>query len=777
MEKMSIVRLGPVLHRMTRRATILLWLLCLAVAVPALAKSRKATSAVERAGVLSEFKPSASGVAGLPGRQRVAVFTFKQLGAVTPIRLRGVDGSAALPLSIRADEVVVAARLRLAYSYSPSLLAELSHLNVMVNGEVASIVPLPRDKNLANTREIELDPRLFTDYNKVQFRLIGHYTYKCEDPLHTSLWLELSNLGQLELTLAPLALTNDLKHLPAPFFDRRDNALLKLPFVFASAPSFGTLRAAGVLASWFGNLASYRGARFPTLLNALPDGHAVVFLQGPEKSGGLSAASTPTVSIEPHPTNPLAKLLLISGSSDDDLMQAVRSIAFGNGSLSGQRVSVTRDSEPPPRQPYDAPTWVPADRPVRFAELAAPDQLQVRGFFPDVIRVNFRVAPDLFAWRSPGVPMALKYRFTGLPLSKSSTLNVNINDGFVRALQLDEWGRKLDGKDLVKLPVMDRNTSYREDLVYIPPHQIYGRDQLQLHYHFELVKEGECADHLPDNLQGAVDPDSVLDFSSFPHYVAMPNLAHFAKLGFPFTRLADLSETAVVMPDQPTLEEISVYLMTMGRMGESTGYPVLRHLLVSASEVDKVANRELLVIGTAEDQGLMTKWADHLPLVLTNGEHKLREPDIFRRMVYRWEEEDVQATPRPDGNLNLKGMRDIAALMAFESPLKSGRSVVLLYADKAANLLNVADALFDPDRLKNVQGDLVLVDERGDRYAKIAPTYYVGSLPWITRLHWWSVRHPLIAGFLGVLIAVLLAVLAFRALRVVAAKRLPKKDA
>lgn len=761
MEKMKAIPMNAVSYRWWgQQGLLVLLMLSWVVGMPVQAKSRRAVSNVEQA------------VAGNPMQQRVASFTFKQLGAGAPIRLRGVDGPAALPFSIRSDEVVVAAKLKLMYSYSPSLLAELSHLNVMLNGEIVSTVPLPRDRNLANTREIDLDPRFFTDYNNIRFRLIGHYTYKCEDPLHSSLWLELSNLGRLELTLAPLALTNDLKYLPAPFFDRRDNALLKLPFVFSNAPSFGTLRAAGVLASWFGNLASYRGARFPTLLNSLPDGNAVVFMQGAEKLGGLPGASTPTVSIEPHPTNPLAKLLLISGSSEDDLMQAVRSIVFGNGALSGRSVNVTRDVEPPPRKPYDAPTWVPVDRPVRFAELAQSDQLQVRGFYPDLIRVNFRVAPDLFTWRSLGVPMALRYRFTALPFNKNSTLNVNVNDGFLRALPLDDGARQTDGKNLIKVPAPDGNLNYQEQFLYIPPHQIYGRDQLQLHYHFELVKEGECRDHLPDNLQGSVDPESTLDFSSFPHYAAMPDLAHFGKLGFPFTRLADLSETAVVMPDQPTAEEISVYLMAMGRMGEATGYPVLRHALVSAPEVDKVSNRDLLVIGTAQDQALFTKWADHLPLVLTNGEHKLREPDIFRRMVYRWEQEDVQAMPRPDGILNLKGLRDIAGLMAFESPLQSRRSVVMLYADKPADLLHIVDALFDPTRLKSVQGDFVLVDERGDRYAKLAQTYHVGSLPWFTQLRWLVTKYPLITGLIGILILILLAVVTFRALRRVAAKRM-----
>lgn len=778
MEKMKFqgqFRVLWVPARTLRLVAGLFLMLAALTSLPTQAKSRKAADGAERTGLSTDRVAVPSRTASLASPQRVVSYTFKQLGALTPIRLRGVEGSVSLPFSIRSDEVVAAAKLKFDYSYSPSLLAELSHLNVMLNGEVSSVVALPREKGLLNKREIDLDPRFFTDYNKLKFQLIGHYTYKCEDPLHSSLWLELSNLGRLELTLVPLALANDLKYLPLPFFDKRDNAALKLPFVFSAAPSFGTLKAAGVVASWFGSHASYRGARFPTFMNTLPEGNAVVFLQGGEKIGTLSGASPPTISIEPHPNNPNAKLLLIVGDNDEEMMRAARAIVLGNGTLSGQRVAVTQDGEPAPRKPYDAPAWVPTDRPVRFAELAPPDELQAQGIFPDVIRVNFRAAPDLFTWRSQGVPIELKYRFTALPLSRKSSLNVNINGEFVRALALDDTSKKAEGKSFLKIPSFDKTPSYREELVFVPPHQVDGRSQLQFHYYFDLLKEGECREALTDNLRGAIDPESTLDFSSFPRYSALPNLAFFSKIGFPFTRMADLSETAVVLPEQPNADEIGAYLMLVGRMGEATAYPVLRHAVVPASEVEKVAQRDLIVIGSAQDQTLMTKWADRLPLLQVDGEHRLREPGIFRRAIYRWEETDLQAMPRPEGSLKLKGASDLTSLMAFESPLQAKRSVVLLYADKAADLLKIADILFDAERIKNVQGDFVLVDARGDRHGKVGETYYLGSLPLSIHLRWAFSNHPLLVSLLGILICLLLAVIMYRTLRQVAAKRMQRR--
>ncbi len=705
--------------------------------------------------------------------QRVVSLTFKQMGAWSAVNLRGVDASRTLAFSIRADEVVVAAKLRMAYDYSPALIPELSHLRVLLNERTAMLEALPKDKSLGNAREINLDPRLFSETNNLRFNLIGHYTRQCEDPFHSSLWLTVSDQSRIELTLAPLSRTNDLKYLPAPFFDKRDNLPLRLPFVFASTPSFGTLKAAGVVASWFGLQAGARSAQFPVSLNALPDGNAVVFMQGSDKIDGLPAAAGSTISIQPHPTQPNAKLLLVTGSNEEELARAARAIALINPTLTGQQVTVTKETEAAPRKPYDAPAWIPTDRPVRFGELARPEELRVQGYYPEVVRLNYRVPPDLFTWRTPGTPLQLKYRATRLPLHKNSSLNVNLNASFIQTLALNEPDRKVnetDGQNLIK----PANSGMREESLFLPPYASIGRDQLQLGYFFDVIKEGECRELPPDNLQASIDPESTLDFSGFPHFVALPNLAYFSNMGFPFTRMADLSETAVVLPEQPNADELGVYLMLMGRMGEATAYPALRHAVISPTDVEKMSARDLIVIGSATSQSLMTKWADRLPMVQINGSRQVREPYAHWMPTYRWEQEDVQPTPQPKGSLSLTGSGNLTTLMAFESPLQATRSVVFVYADKAADLRKISDVLTDPDRIASIQGDFVVVDDKNVDHAKVSETYYLGSLPKLNKLRWFFTDQPLVLGLLGLLACILIAAIAYRPLRrLIAKRRLP----
>ncbi|MNO07349.1 Cyclic di-GMP-binding protein precursor [compost metagenome] len=55
----------------------------------------------------------------------------------------------------------------------------------------------------------------------------------------------------------------------------------------------------------------------------------------------------------------------------------------------------------------------------------------------------------------------------------------------------------------------------------------------------------------------------------------MPDLRAFSNAGFPFSRLADLSQTLVLVNKQPQPAQVSALLNAMGNMGAQTGYPAL----------------------------------------------------------------------------------------------------------------------------------------------------------------------------------------------------------
>ena len=738
---------------------------------PVESKSRKVKEVIEQPIAAVETEKV------LAPKGRVVSLTFKQMGAWSALKLRGVDGSRTLSIPVRADEVVVAAKLYLGYDFSPSLNPELSSLKVSVNGKVAMLDPLPRGNTVGIKREVNLNPAAFDDNNYLNVDFLGQTGGPCPDPFSPAVWLTVSEESRVVLTLAPSSTVYNLRDLPAPFLDKRTYSQLTLPFVFGAAPSFGTVKAAGVVASWFGMQAGNRGAQFPVSLNALPNSDAVVFIQGGETIDGVKGAKSSTVSLQPHPTNPNAKLLVFTGSSDEEIARAANSVALAAPTLSGQLVTLTKETDAQPRKPYDAPAWIPVDRPVRFGELAKLEELRVQAYYPPVIRLNYRVSPDLFTWRSAGAPVKLKYRATRLPLHQNSSLNVSANENFIQAFALNEVDKRTNAVNPQNLSV-SANSSMREESLFIPPYATTGRDQFQFAYYFDITRLGlsgtDCPYMPPNNLQGAIDPESTVDFSSFPHYAALPNLSYFANIGFPYTRMADLSESAVVLPERPNADELGVFLTVMGKMGEATGYPVLRHAVIAPPDIEKMADKDLIVIGSAGSQSLMTKWVDSLPVAIVDGERRVRKVNNHWLPTYRWEQQDVQAVPKPNGDFTQVSTGSMTSIMSFQSPLKAGRSVVVLYADKAAGLQKLSELLTDPERLSSIQGDFVILDNKNIYHTKVSDTYYTGSLSTISKARWFLSDQPLLLVLLGLLVCLILATVVYRPLRRIIAKRRQK---
>ncbi|AVP56382.1 cellulose biosynthesis cyclic di-GMP-binding regulatory protein BcsB [Pulveribacter suum] len=712
--------------------------------------------------------------------------TFRQLGALFPLQLRGVQGTGGVQFGVRGDEVVTRARLHLNYAYSPALLADISHLRVLVNEQVVATIPVPNAQGgQALQRVIDIPTRLIGEFNRLNVELIGHYTMECEDPAHTSLWANVGNDSVLELSVDPLALANDLAFLPEPFFDRRDSRPLNLPIVFAGTPDAAQLEAAGTLSSWFGALAGFRGASFPAAVGQVPPkGHAVVLALGAQGVPGLNlpAATGPSVDVVSHPDDPAAKLLVLRGRDAQELKRAAAALAVGAPALSGSSAVFSEFKQIEARKPYDAPNWLSRDRPVKFGELVQADMLSVAGYSPDLIRVNFQVPPDLFAWRKQDIPVHVKYRYTPQNGADKSTLNINVNEQFLRALPLRAADYSPPGRvqgwldRALPAPMLASGDLLpAEDFFRVPLFKLPARSQLQFHYYHEIKKEGACKDVLLDNVRGTVEPDSTIDITGFSHFLAMPDLAAFGNSGFPFSRLADLSESAVVLPPKPEQGDLSAYLSLMGLMGNVTGYPAHAvTVALGSGQLDALADKDLLVIASSAGSPLLEQWAEHLPFSLKGDARSFRLSDYASRLL-NWWDPDQRDRVRPGRNaIAFTSTSSDAVIAGFESPLQSGRSVVLLTSNQPAGLQQAITALLTPDLLKHIQGSAAVV--RGKQVDSLVAeqTYHVGSLDPLTRVRWWLSRHPLALIVLGVAAAAVIAFMLYITLRARARARLQK---
>jgi hypothetical protein len=712
-----------------------------------------------------------------PELPRIRHATLRELTGLDVLSLRGTDGSAVATFGGRADELVTRAVLRLRYSHSPALIFAQSHLRVLLNEETAAIVQLTQaTATQPNEQVIELDPRFMGDLNKLRFQFIGHYTTECEDLLHSSLWAEVSGSSELELTSRPLPIANDLGLLPEPFFDHRDLNRLRLPLIFPPDPTLEMVRAGGVVASWFGQLAAWRGARFPVSLDEAVPGHAVVFATNGHRPAFLAMEAPvdgPTLRIVDNPGDGVSKLLLVLGRDDADLRVATLGLVRRSAALTGAEAHIQPEAEAVPRSAYDAPRWVRPDRPTRLGELVAfPSDLQALGHSPAWIRIGLRIPPDLFTWRRPGAPFDLRFRHNAVAGSAAgaSRLTVNLDNELLRSYELTPAG----GDNIVSkvgASLLGTDTSSEQVLARIPGYLLRPRSELQLAFNFEVPREGACRDSYVQNIGASIDPDSTIDFSGFPHYAALPELGYFATSGFPFTRYADLSQTIAVLPPEPDAHEIETFATLMGRMGESTGLPVTGLRVLAAGDPARYADADLLVIGAAADLKLLDQWQRFVPTLAGGAANGSGTPAAGVGSLG----DLLRVSTVPGAQAGTAGGRDdgpIAALLGFESPVTPGRSVVMVTTDRSDSLGITLDSLEDAGKLRAMSGDIVLMHPGKTDSYRVGGTYHVGELPPWTRLWYHASYYPLALIVVALVACLLFVVVAWPGLRSIARRRL-----
>lgn len=694
--------------------------------------------------------------------------------------LSGVRNAATYEFQVRRDRLARDAELDLSFTPSPALLPTLSHLRVFLNDALMDVVPIS-DSQLGKPvqAKVALDARLIGDFNQLRLEFVGHYTDICEEPTHSSLWVNVASSSVVRLGGQPLAMQDDLANFPLPFFDPRDSARLELPVLFAGAPSLQQQRAAAVMASYFGSMAGWwRQARFPVSFDQLPEkGHAVVFAVNgkfPSVIAGHAPVQGPVIELVSLPSDPERKLLLVLGRNDADLQTAVAAMAAGNALFRGNVVKVDEVKALAPRKPYDAPNWMRTNRAVRFADLLDyPQQLRVQGVSPQPITLNLNLPPDLFIWRNQGIPLNLRYRYTPPFNSDESRLGVSINDQFISSFPLIKRTGK-QGLEEIRLPVMGSDAGSGDGSLLIPALKIGNRNQLRFDFNFASVMGSAQRDHcqttLPPNLQAAIEEDSTIDFSGFHHYIGLPDLSAFALSGFPFTRMADLSETVVLVPPQANAAQVGMLLNAVGGLGVQSGYPAYALRVSDDWKQAVTLDADLLVLGTLPEN---LRGSDQLSLLIDNQRSTLLNGRVPSPQTAVAEaRQGSRGADAPINRVAVTADAPFAAIIGMQSPNHPQRSIVSLAANQSADYALLDDALTDIGKRAAIAGSVAILRSSGIHSQFVGEHYYVGSLPWWLLLWYHLADHPALLAVFATVVVLLAAFLLWRLLRWVSLRRL-----
>jgi cellulose synthase (UDP-forming) len=695
--------------------------------------------------------------------------SFGQLGVDKALRLQRTNDQQTVYFSVRSDERPVEAHVALSYSLPPTLAKDFSHLNVSVNGQVVGELEIdPQATGAEKRRTLPIDPILIGEHNRLTIELAGKDPAACKILDAEQAGAIISPNSELMLLTQPLALANDLSFFPIPFYDPKDPSKLALPFVLDSdaVKSMPYLESAATLASWFGAKADYRGVAFPVHLDDIPASHAVIFLTADDRSplADISGITGPGVQIATHPKNPYAKLLLVMGRNEQELRAAVASLVSGRMKAEGGYARIADTKSPPRSLAYDSPRWVPVDHKVSLSDMVDAKELRVNSLPSDVIKLNFRVPPDLFAGEDKHALLTLNYYYPSQVLEKGSALNVSLNGKHLRHLSLWRPAGATSLWEKIKMTLTGGDkagpseTLYKKSRIKLPLNQLAEFNELQLHFDLrpEDMEQAPCV-FTSTTLRAGIEGDSTLNFAGFHHYALMPDLAKFANSGFPFSRYADLSETALVLPNDPTSADFRTVLEVLGKIGAATGVPATGIELLRSEKIDLAKDKDILLIGGIKNQPLLSVWADQLPLSYSSSAKRweLRK-STWRDSARAWLQDfPGRQTLAAVEKAHAAAENAFASLVGFRSPLNSRRSVVAFIADDSEALPSITAALQDARKLRGIQGDVVLFSGEEVSGARATSGFYAGEAPFWTRFLWYLSHHFVLflLLFIGLVIA------------------------
>ena len=377
------------------------------------------------------------------------------------------------------------------------------------------------------------------------------------------------------------------------------------------------------------------------------------------------------------------------------------------------RSASLRSRLPASRQPDDAPRWLSTDRITHIGDITGPGIFETDGAAP--VAIYLRLPPDLYYGAQRNLGFHLGYRYNGAPLSNDTTLKVILNGSYASSTQL---------------PHTDKTSAPLETIVPLPVSDLRPfSNSLLMRFLFLLARKDDCQDTAPSDLKGAVLKDSYLDIQGIPHWAALPNLEIFANAGYPFTRMADLSDTAVVLPDTPSAEEIETYLTLMGHFGAQTGYPVINVSITNADGMKSDRRKDYLVLGTVDDQPAIRRLNPSLPVgVDGSGLHIQDTQGFFAQLQHAWWKVRSSDRVQP-GQLETAGGLPDALIEGIEWPGGSNRSVVVIALRDKNVISSFLSAFLKTSQSSDIsQSVSVLHGSHFTSYRIGNDAYHVGSL-------------------------------------------------
>ncbi|OWS75810.1 cellulose synthase regulator BcsB [Pantoea sp. VS1] len=729
--------------------------------------------------VAAEASAAAEPAGALLNQPVSSTISVAQMGQPRGITLTGGQLQSGILFTLPGDEVITNARLNLSLRVSAALAARNTSLQLMLNGQPLGTLPLGASDSDVSDYQLDIPAAMVVSSNNLSFKINDADKLLCEKESAQQYQVTILPKTTLSLEGQQLNIGTSLRNFPRPFIDVQRMTPASVTFGFAANVSPDSVSAAALVASWLGIQSDYRGIRFPVVRGDLPEHNGILIGHPGDKIGSvtLPAAKGPLLQVIDNPNNPVYKLLLVVGADDAQLRQAANRLTTQPLATDASSLNVP----PQPlgtRKPYDAPRWINTSRPVRLSELLRKDQsLTTTGIWHDALRVNFRAAPDLFLWDGDAIPVNLHYRFPSESWidENNSFLNVTLNGTFLRNLTVNKVG--LLESAWHRLGGDARQEQYT---LKLEPYLIYGDNQLALYFNIKPKADAPCGVLLNNNIKSRIEEDSWIDLSHTRHFTMLPNLSYFVGASFPFSRLADFSQTTLLLPEAPGDAEIATLLDMAARAGNATGVPLVQNQVLfglpnGGTNLTRLQHSDVLAVSTMQHSAFTQQMLAGTAYQTSGNTLGVKEPTTVDKLrgwlTGDWSRQQLDADRYFSSNEAWRGF------VSYRSPWSADRLVVMTVATSDQQLLRLHDDLNSARINAGIRGDTAIItDENGIRSFRVGPQFPSGEMPWYMMVVWYANQHSVLMALAALLLSALIGSAAWVMLKRHAWRRLHPQD-
>lgn len=588
-------------------------------------------------------------------------------------------------------------KVQLRYRHSPALYASRSNMTVLVNGTSVGSVPLNQPEGKVGSVVFDVPTRLLQDYNEVTVAALQNNSPTCtQDPYDPSLWSEILPDSKIVFNVQPQPIPLDFDRYPYPVFDTLSLEANQVAYLLPKQTDEAWLTSVARFQTSLGQTAQYRAldSRVIASLDQAEAAERLVVIGTPTSQPSLAELKLPLAMKEGQILDGKQKVLaddvgvlmlttaaegktpvlVITGNSDQAVAKAVqflaqapdRQLATGNVIFVNQITSVATPGL------RDWRGYIPATDQFQLSDLKALGDkpygdISVRGSSAPALEFDFHALPDdRFL---PGSSMTLRYSYG--PQVNPLTSQVEV--------QLD--GTPLAGKRLTSVSG-ENNQSLRVDF---PPDSVKPDSKIQVNFRLDPRERRSCSRVTDQQLWGKILSTTSFDLKR-EQTARLPNLK-LLQSGYPFVAPQDLSNTVIVIPDQPNPTELLLMLEVSERLGRLSQYDSTQLEVYQASKLPETQRQTKHLIGIGSQP--------RFPFPEAYQAQNLALQKLFSR---EWQDGQVQTLPDVEGVVKaiLSPWNDERVLLALTSQTDAG-------LDRVRNLIS-QDVLF-----YQLEGDTVLI--------------------------------------------------------------------